>query len=161
MEQNSEVLTRFYTAFSAGDHATMAECYADDARFSDPVFEDLDAEQVRAMWRMFCTSGNEIDVSFHDVQADDSRGSARWEALYAFPKTGRRVHNKIAASFEFAGGRIVRHRDVFDFYKWSRMALGPVGTTLGWTPIVKNQVRAQAGAQLKHFQAEEQSGSHS
>lgn len=155
MHPNLELVTHFYSAFAAGDHATMARCYADDATFSDPVFPELDAESVCAMWRMFCTGGNDIEVSFSDVHADDAGGSARWEAIYAFPKTGRRVHNRISATFGFREGLIVRHRDDFDFYRWSRMALGPLGTALGWTPIVKNQVRRQAAAQLQRFRKQE------
>lgn len=131
----------------------MAKCYADDAKFSDPVFPELDAEGARAMWRMFCTSGNELGVTFHDVQAEDVSGSARWEAIYEFPKTGRRVHNKIQAAFSFRDGLIVTHRDEFDFYRWTRMALGPVGVGLGWSPFVKNQVRQQAARQLSRFRA--------
>lgn len=153
---NQQLLANFYSAFAAGDHSTMARSYADGATFSDPVFGDLSADEVRAMWRMFCTSGNEIVVSFSDVHADDARGSARWEADYKFPKTDRRVHNRISAEFEFQDGLISRHRDTFDLFGWTRMALGPPGVLLGWTPIVQNQVRSQARAQLKRFQAEEQ-----
>lgn len=155
MHPNAELLARFYSAFAQGDHATMAVCYADDATFSDPVFPNLDADGARAMWQMFCTGGNDIEVTFGDIQATDPNGSAHWEAVYAFPKTGRRVHNKIDAFFGFQDGLIYRHRDVFDFYRWSRMALGPIGTALGWTPIVKNQVRHQAAAQLRRFRANE------
>ena len=151
MHANAELLTRFYAAFAAGDHATMGRCYADDATFADPVFPRLDADGVRAMWRMFCTGGNDIDVTFGEIQATEPNGSAHWEAIYAFPKTGRRVHNSIDAFFGFKDGLIYRHRDVFDFYRWSRMALGPVGMALGWTPIVKSQVRQQAAAQLRRF----------
>lgn len=153
MHANEELISRFYSAFAAGDHATMAASYADDATFSDPVFPMLSADEVRAMWRMFCTGGNEIEVGFSDVRADDAGGSARWDAVYRFPKTGRRVHNRISASFSFRDGRIVRHEDEFDLYAWTRMALGPVGVLLGWTPIVKGQVRKQAAAQLRHFRA--------
>ena len=152
MHPNEDLIRRFYSAFQSGDHETMAACYSDRATFSDPVFPDLDAQQVRAMWRMFCTSGNDIDVTFDNIRADDATGSAHWEARYAFPKTSRRVHNKIDASFGFADGLIVRHEDRFDLYKWSRMALGPMGTILGWSPIVRNQVRAQAASQLARFQ---------
>ena len=155
MHPNAELIDRFYSAFVAGDHTTMARCYADDATFSDPVFPDLDAEGARAMWRMFCTGGSGLEVGYSDVHADDAAGSGRWEAIYDFPKTGRRVHNKIDSSFQFRDGLIVRHRDDFDFYRWSRMALGPIGTALGWTPIMKNQVRQQAGAQLRRFREEE------
>lgn len=149
---NAELLERFYTAFEAKDHATMAACYADDATFSDPVFPSLDANRVRAMWRMFCTSGSALDVTHSNVQADDDTGSGRWEAVYDFPKTGRRVHNKITSAFTFRDGLIVTHHDNFDFFRWSRMALGPVGVALGWSPIVKNQVRQQADAQLRRFE---------
>ena len=151
MHPNAELLTRFYSAFAEKDHDTMARCYADDATFSDPVFPRLDAGEVRAMWRMFCTSGNDVDVSFGEVDAGDDRGSARWEAIYAFPKTGRRVHNRIAASFTFRDGLITEHRDAFDLYRWTRMALGPAGVALGWTPLVKNKVRHQAAGQLNRF----------
>ena len=151
MHPNEELIAGFYKAFAAKDHDTMARAYADDAHFSDPVFPDLDADRVRAMWRMFCTGGNEIDVTHGDVTADDSKGSAAWEAIYEFPKTGRRVHNKIRATFELADGKIVRHTDEFDLYRWTRMALGPMGVALGWSPIVQNQVRSQAMGQLERF----------
>ena len=158
MNPNESLISDFYAAFDRKDHATMAASYADNATFSDPVFPDLDADQVRAMWRMFCTSGNEIELTFSDVRADETSGSAHWEAVYAFPKTGRRVHNKIDASFEFQDGKIVRHEDSFDLYAWTRMALGPVGTILGWTPIVQGQVRSQAASQLRRFREEEAKG---
>jgi ketosteroid isomerase-like protein len=153
MHPNEELINNFYSAFAAGDHATMAGAYTDDATFSDPVFPNLSADEVRAMWRMFCTGGNEIKLNFSDVRADDKAGSAHWDAVYKFPKTGREVHNHINASFLFRDGKIVRHRDDFNLYAWTRMALGPMGTLLGWSPIVQGQVRKQAASQLRRFQA--------
>lgn len=152
---NEQLITNFYEAFAAADHVTMAACYRDDATFSDLVFPQLDAEAARAMWRMFCTSGNEIDVSFSDIGADENRGSARWAATYRFPKTGRVVHNEIAASFRFLDGLIAEHNDSFDLYRWTRMALGPMGWLLGWSPLVQGQVRKQAAGQLARFRAAE------
>ena len=153
MEDHEQLIARFYEAFAANDHATMAASYADDATFSDPVFPNLTADEARSMWRMFCTSGNDVKITHSDVKADERSGSARWEAVYRFPKTGREVHNRIAASFLFRGGKIVRHKDDFDLYAWTRMVLGPMGTALGWTPLVQGQVRKQAAAQLRSFQA--------
>lgn len=153
MRPNAALIDRFYRAFAEGDHATMSGCYSDRAVFSDPVFPHLDADEARAMWRMFCTSGNDIQVTHSDVVADDSSGAARWEAVYDFPKTGRRVHNKIAASFRFEDGLIVRHVDSFDLYHWNRMALGAPGALFGWSPFVKSQVRKQAQAQLRRFRS--------
>jgi ketosteroid isomerase-like protein len=152
---NAELISGFYSAFAAGDHRTMGAAYSDRARFSDPVFPNLDADEARAMWRMFCTGGNDIAVTFGDVAADDRSGSARWEAVYDFPRTGRRVHNRIQAAFRFEDGRIVQHTDRFDLYRWTRMALGPVGALLGWTPIVRNKVRGQAAHQLARFREQD------
>lgn len=158
MHPNEELIDRFYSAFASGDHATMASCYTDEATFSDPVFPNLSADEARAMWRMFTTSGNEIVVNHSEVKADDRSGSAHWDAVYRFPKTGRQVHNHITASFLFRDGKIVRHRDDFDLYAWTRMALGPVGTLLGWSPLVKGQVRKQAAVQLSRFRSGTSSG---
>lgn len=153
MHPNAELISNFYAAFAAGDHLTMEGSYSDQATFGDPVFPHLDAELVRAMWRMFCTSGNDITVTFTDIVADDTTGSAHWDAVYAFPKTGRAVHNHIDARFTFAGGLITTHRDTFDLYAWTRMALGPIGMLLGWTPMIQGQVRKQARSQLNRFMA--------
>lgn len=155
MHPNVELLDSFYSAFAAGDHETMASAYADAATFSDPVFPKLDANKARAMWKMFCTSGNEIQLTYTNVQADDLKGSVEWEAVYRFPKTGRQVHNKIHANFRFQDGKIVEHRDRFDLYAWTRMALGPVGVAAGWTPMLQGQVRKQAYGQLQRFMAQD------
>lgn len=157
MHQNAEIIHRFYAAFAARDHQTMAECYRPGAVFSDPAFPHLEGEKIAAMWRMLCLRGTDLELTFSDVEADESRGSARWEAKYTFSATGRKVHNRIAASFELADGGIVKHHDVFDFYRWTRMALGPVGTVLGWTGFLQNKVRRQAGQQLARFIAREAS----
>lgn len=122
---NAGLPTTFLSAFGAHDHETMAKFCADDETLGDPLFTELDANGVRAMWRMFCTSDNNIEVSFNHVQADDASGSARWETICVFPKARTTVHNKIGVSFSFRDGLNVRHRDHFDFYRWSRMALGP------------------------------------
>lgn len=151
MHKNAELIQRFYTAFNARDGAAMAACYADDASFSDPVFPDLDAAGVRGMWQMLTGQvKDDFKVTVSGIEADDGTGKAHWEAWYTF-STGRKVHNKIDASFRFKDGLIVRHDDVFDFWAWSRMGLGPLGLLLGWTPFLKNKVRAQAGGQLERY----------
>ena len=155
MHPNAELIHRFYSAFAERDHATMAACYRPDATFSDPAFPNLRGEEIGGMWRMLCTRGKDLELTFSDVMADDSTGSAKWEARYTFGATGRKVHNRIAASFELADGGIVRHVDDFDFYRWSRMALGLPGILLGWTPLLQGKVQRQAGGQLERFLAKE------
>ena len=94
---NAQLLDRFYTALSLRDHRTMGACYLPDARFSDPVFGELDGDEVRAMWRMLCERGTDLVVTHSDVETDGDRGSARWVASYTFSATGRPVRNEIEA----------------------------------------------------------------
>ena len=142
------LISRFYEAFTARDHQGMAACYHDEARFSDAVFPDLRGPRVKAMWRMLCERGEDLVVTFTDVEADEHGGSARWEAVYTFRATGRQVTNRIRARFRFRDGLIVDHRDTFDFWAWSRQALGPAGWLLGWSPLLRRRVQRTAGRQL-------------
>lgn len=147
-EAHRALIDRLYTAMNAHDGEAMAACYHPDAHFSDPVFPDLRGPEVGRMWRMLCRRGKDLRVEHSRVVADATSGSAHWEAWYTFSATGRKVHNVIDASFRFSDDLIVDHRDDFDLWRWSRMALGPVGWILGWSPIVRNRVRAQAAEGL-------------
>ncbi|MBL8605338.1 MAG: nuclear transport factor 2 family protein [Myxococcales bacterium] len=150
---NAALIESFYTAFQRRDAAAMGALYADDVRFSDPVFTDLRGPRARAMWAMLCERGKDLTLEFSGVEADDHAGRAHWEARYTFSATGRKVHNVIDARFVFRDGKIVEHVDQFDLWRWSRMALGPMGVLLGWSPMVQNKIRGQAARGLDAFGA--------
>ena len=146
-----QLIERFYTAFDRKDGDAMAACYAPDARFSDPVFQDLRGEEPGAMWRMLTGRAKDLDVELVEHEADDEKGSARWLAHYTFVQTGRHVDNDVRATFRFENGLIADHRDEFSFYAWARQALGTTGVLLGWTPIVQGRVRGEARKSLDEF----------
>lgn len=148
-----ELVRGFYDAFARRDGDAMAIVYADDATFRDPVFPDLRGAEVGAMWRMLCGRAKDLAVTASGIEGDDARVRAHWEATYTFSATGRKVHNVVDATFDLANGRVVRHVDDFDFWRWSRMALGAPGLLLGWSPVVRNKVRSQARAGLDAFMA--------
>lgn len=151
MQANEEIIHKLYTAFSKKDGATMAALYHKDAVFSDPVFPELRGEQIGAMWSMLCLQAATLEIDFSDVQADDQSGQVRWEAKYDFGKPPRKVQNKIRAHFEFVDGQIIKHTDHFSFWKWSRMALGPLGLLLGWNSKVRKKIQHQALSNLEKF----------
>ncbi len=151
MNPNAQLIEIFYRSFQKLDAAGMVDCYHAEVEFSDPAFGKLNAAQAGAMWRMLCATATNFELTFSGVAADERTGKAHWEARYDFSATGRRVHNKIDAAFEFRDGKIVKHTDVFDFWKWSGQALGTKGTLLGWTPLLRNKVRQQAREKLRQF----------
>lgn len=150
---NDQLIERFYTAFNEGDGETMASCYAPDVHFSDPVFPDLRGPRAGAMWKMLTEPEGDLRIELREHEADEATGAAHWIAHYTFAQTGRPVVNDIQASFKFKDGLIVDHHDVFDFHRWARQALGPVGLLLGWTPLVRSKVRRMAGGRLDEFTA--------
>jgi ketosteroid isomerase-like protein len=154
MHPNAELLTRFYAAFARRDAESMAACYAPDVVFSDPVFPRLEGAQAGNMWRMLCAAGKDLRIEASGIEADDATGRAHWDAWYTFSGTGRAVHNIIDARFEFANGLIRRHTDTFDLWRWSRLALGPSGLFLGWSPLVQNTIRDRARRGLEKWTAE-------
>jgi ketosteroid isomerase-like protein len=149
MHPNARLIEEFYAAFAARDAARMVACYGPGARFSDPVFRALQGAEVGAMWSMLCARGKDLRVRASAIEADDSRGSAHWDADYTFSGTGRAVHNSIDARFHFRDGRIVEHADDFDLARWAGMALGLKGRLLGWTGFMQDAIRKQADAGLR------------
>jgi uncharacterized protein len=150
---NADLIERFYSAFDRHDGETMATCYAPDATFSDPVFQDLRGDEPGDMWRMLTGRAKELDVELVEHEADDKTGSAHWLAHYTFAQTGRHVDNDVRATFRFENGLIADHRDEFSFYAWTRQALGVSGILLGWTPIVQGKVRDEARKGLDEFRS--------
>jgi hypothetical protein len=148
---NSILIQRFYSAFQKRDFKTMQSCYHEGAVFSDPVFQNLNSTEVRGMWQMLLTSAKDLKVEFSNINSTGDKGSCHWEAWYTFTTTGRKVHNVIDAEFVFKDGLIYRHTDRFDFWRWSRMALGMPGILLGWSPMIKNKVSNTAKSRLEKF----------
>lgn len=151
MHPNAELIQRFYQAFNGRDAAGMAACYTPDVVFEDPGFGELRGDEAIGMWRMLTSKAQDLQVTASDIVADDSTGSAHWEAIYTFSQTGRRVHNVIDATFRFRDGRICEHRDHFDFWRWSRQALGAPGLLLGWSGFLHNKVQTKALGNLKRY----------
>jgi hypothetical protein len=155
---HAALLQRLYDAFAALDADAMQACYAADASFRDEVFTLEGAAAIGAMWHMLCEAtrergGDAWRLEASGIAADAERGRAHWQAWYRFGAGGRPVHNVIDATFEFRDGLIARHVDRFDFWRWSRQALGAPGWLLGWTPALRRKVRATAAAKLARWRA--------
>lgn len=149
-------LERFYRAFRDLDADTMQACYAPQARFDDEAFSLQGREEIGAMWRMLCEAVKAQGREDWQLDFSTTPSSAHWEPRYRFSATGRRVHNIIDAEFSFdAQGLILTHHDRFDFWRWSRQALGLPGLLLGWSGMLRGKVRAQAAKNLARFRAKQ------
>lgn len=143
------LIESFYRAFQEKDIKTMGECYHPDAYFKDEAFE-LRGKEIAAMWHMLVMRGTDLTLEF-SVSEHAGNITARWEPKYTFSQNGRYVHNIIDAEFEFKDGKIYRHRDRFDFWRWSRQALGLPAYLLGWSEFFHNKVKATAMGSLEQF----------
>ena len=149
---SKEIMTSFYEAFQKLDGETMASHYHELGYFSDPVFKNLTADEAGAMWNMLIAhSKGKLEIDFHTMEEGEDSASCIWEAKYTFGKTGRLVHNIIKTNMTFEDDKIILHEDQFNFWKWSKQALGTSGTLLGWTPYLKGVARKQARSSLMSY----------
>jgi ketosteroid isomerase-like protein len=151
MNENASIIEKFYRSFKDKNLPAMLECYHEEVEFSDPVFTDLKGKSAHAMWMMLVERGGDLQISFKNVKAEGSEGSADWTAIYTFSKTNRKITNHIHAEFKFRDGKIVWHKDKFSLWKWAGMALGLPGYFLGFTPMISNQIRNDAQQGLKLY----------
>lgn len=149
-----QLVEKFYTAFKNLDSETMVSCYHDDVVFKDPAFGILKGEKAKNMWRMLCESqkGKKFVVKASAIVRKEDKVTAHWEAHYIFQRTGRNVHNIIAAEFEFKEGKIINHTDHFNLHKWARQAIGFKGFLLGGTHFFKNKLHSQTNHLLLKYE---------
>jgi hypothetical protein len=150
------LIEKFYEGFAAGDADAMESCYHPEVHFSDPVFPDLNGPQVMKMWRTLLGRSDDLAVTLGAHEAIPGRGpdsaatgKAHWTAVYTFSSTGRSVTNEVDAGFRFSDGLIIDHVDDFNFWRWSRQALGLPGLLLGWTPMLRRKVQRQSALLLE------------
>lgn len=147
------IIEKFYGAFNELDADTMCACYHDDIVFEDPAFGVLKGDKAKAMWQMLCTSqkGKNFKIVASQIEGDTEKGSAHWEAFYNFSKTGRKVHNKIDAKFEFKDGLIINHKDEFNLHRWAKQAMGIKGFLFGGMGFFKTKLNQQTNYLLDKF----------
>jgi ketosteroid isomerase-like protein len=150
-DANAELIKRFYQAFQRLDGEAMAQCYAPDIQFRDPVFGILRGREAGDMWRMLTSRADGFSLHYSDIATIGQTGTARWVAAYRFSQTGRKVINRVESRFALRDGLIFEQHDTFDLYTWSRQALGFKGWLLGWTPFVQNKIREQATKGLRSY----------
>lgn len=150
--KNEDTINKFYSAFAKLDYKTMQSCYTPDAVFNDPAFGLLDTESTKAMWEMLCKRAKDFSLTFENIQLlDDEYTTCEWNAKYLFSKSNRKINNKIKAHMRFKDGLILEHTDAFDFYKWTRMALGIHGFLFGWSNFMQRKIQRSARAELLEF----------
>lgn len=143
----------FYEAFAVKNPERMAACYHPEVQFSDPVFSELKGKDAGDMWRMLCRQSKDLKIDFKILSSSEDYARVLWNAYYHFSKSGKKVHNIIEAEMTLKDGKIIKHRDRFDFWRWSRQAMGWVGMLLGWSPFLRKKVQNQALAALRKFQS--------
>lgn len=151
-EDNRATIARLYSAMGRRDGERMAACYSPGATFTDPVFGTLRDGEPQDMWRMLMERSRDLTVELLDHDADETHGSAHWVARYTFGATERHVVNDVRSDFRFGpDGLVVRQRDEFDLWRWTRQALGLTGVLLGWAPVLQHSVRDKARGGLAAF----------
>ena len=152
MNNNKQIIERFYTAFKQLDYKSMQDCYSDDILFSDPVFLLLKGNEAKSMWEMLCRNARDFSLNYSNIELlDDEYATCDWTASYVFSKTGKKVVNNIKAFMRFKDGKIIEHSDGFRLSTWAAQAFGWKGSLFGWTGFMKRGIQKNARKNLAYF----------
>ena len=152
MQTNTDIISKFYTAFQKLDYQTMNSCYSDDIVFNDPAFGLLRGDEAKYMWEMLCKNAKDFSLTFSNIQLlDEEYATCNWIATYTFSKTGNKVVNNIKAHMKLKDEKIIEHSDAFKLSKWAAQALGLPGVLLGWTGFMKRKIQQNARKNLIAF----------
>lgn len=152
MNDNKSVIEKFYSSFQRLHAAGMNACYSDEIIFSDPVFGLLKGDDVKVMWEMLCAHAKDFSLTFTEIELlDEEYATCRWEAVYTFSNTGRKVTNKIKAFMRLRDGKIIEHSDAFRLSSWLAQAFGWKGILFGWTGFMKRAAQKNARKQLRNY----------
>jgi len=153
---NKELIEKFYSAFQRLDYTSMQECYSSTTLFNDPVFGLLQNGDPQIMWEMLCKRVKNFSLSFNDIDIiDEEFATCSWTANYLFSASGKTVVNKVKAYLRIKDGFIIEHTDHFNFYNWSKQALGIKGFLLGWTHFFAKKIRKQALLSLEKYKTQQ------
>lgn len=153
---NAAIITKFYQSFVDKNVEGMISCYHDDVQFTDPAFGTIKGEQAKMMWKMLIERGGEnMSVSFDNVQADGNTASASWQADYKYGSKKRPVHNEVEAKFTIKDGKIIKHIDDFNLHGWAKQALGFSGALLGGTAFFRKKIQKTTNGLLSKYMAKQ------
>jgi hypothetical protein len=158
----SPVVGRFFEAFAASDWQTMARCYHDKASFSDPVYPDLREERIVYMWHQLLGAAetsklksgsnkahslNNLKLAYRVLFGDERKAQVQWTATYFY--RNRLVTNQVLSTLAIWDDKIVRQVDEYNFWRWSRQALGLTGLAFGAMPWYQRSVQRSAQSRLE------------
>lgn len=152
--ENSKLIETFYESFQKRDFKGMNQCYHREVLFYDPVFGQMNYQEVCAMWHMLTQGAKKFELTYRMVEADSHFGSVEWHAEYTYKGIMGRINfvqNQVKAKFEFKDNLIYRHTDEFDFEKWIQMALNPWGKFFCKNTFFQSQIQKKARMKLKAF----------
>ena len=93
----------------------------------------------------------DISVKYEIINESKDWIHTEWTISYLLEVTGRRVILNEKGFFRIEDGKIVEHRDEYDFWSWSSQGLGFVGKCFGWLNWFKLRVKVQAKRTIDVF----------
>lgn len=152
MQSNLDLINSFFVAFQNKNGKAMWDHYKEEAEFEDPVFGELRGKDILAMWSMLVEGmGEESEIRYSHPIPTEEGAICKWEAIYTFAKTKRKIHNKIKSQFWIQDGKIVKQKDSFSFFKWLVMAFGWKALLMGWTPGFQKKVKEETKKSLEIY----------
>lgn len=152
MTSAERTIHQLYTSIANGAISKIDECYSPTVKFYDPIFGSLNNNEVPKMWEMLIKRNQgEIKIEYTILKSDNYTASVQWIAKYTFGKKQRKITNVVQSNLYLKDGLIIKQKDDFNIWTWSKQAFGWSGYLLGWTGYMQQKIQEKALVSLKNF----------
>ena len=128
----TDVVNRFYQAFSTSDFAAMEKLYDPNVKWKDTVFSADNRLDLMGIWRfeLAPSVGGKITYQVLGASAPDPEGrtkvQVKWRDVYKF--FGNPVDHSIDATLTVdRNGKIVDHEESYSWSEWAHQAFPWLG----------------------------------
>ena len=128
----TDVVNRFYQAFSTSDFAAMESLYDPNVKWKDTIFSADNRNDLMGIWRfeLAPSVGGKITYQILSTSAPDAQGNTnvqvKWRDVYNF--LGKPIDHSIDATLTVdKAGKIVSHLEDYSWSEWAHQAFPYLG----------------------------------
>lgn len=137
---NSQVVERFYNAFSKLDYSEMTALLSQNIIYQDPIFGMLEGEPVFSLWQMKCKRLREFSFSYTNIEELDAEYiRCDWKISFFHRPTGDVVTMPGKAYMKIIDGKITEHSDAYKISDWLSVTQGWKGKFFGWMGFMQRK----------------------
>jgi hypothetical protein len=149
VKKDKACLKNYVKALIKKESHALADCYSEEANFFDPIFDNLDKENLVKYWELRFTTYKDLKILVLASELYEHSASIKW--FISYKQKNKKIRYSMVSILEIRNGKIIKQFDHFHFWKMAMQAYGFMGFFLGWTKLMNARVKKLYELKHKNF----------